>query len=97
MGPLPLAVCALQISLVSDVPPLVLPCSGSTEKFEPVAAFAAPTAKAFRVFSRGYPRRIVLVAGAWGLCLSRFMRHQYQAAVIARLSCCRAAAAPYID
>ena len=59
MGPLPLAFYALQISLVSDVPPLVLSCSGSTEKFEPVAAFAAPIAKTFRVFSRGYPRRII--------------------------------------
>ncbi|SBV99038.1 hypothetical protein KM92DES2_11141 [uncultured Desulfovibrio sp.] len=38
MGPLPLAFYVLQISLVSDGPPLVLPGSGSTEKVEPVAA-----------------------------------------------------------
>ena len=95
MGPLPLAFYAPQISSASDGPPLVLPGSGSTEKVEPVAAFAAPTAKAFRAFSRGYPRRIAFVAGAWGLCLSRFMRRKYLEAVMARLSCCRAAV-PFI-
>ena len=38
MGPLPLAFYAPQLSSVSAGPPLVLSCSGSTEKFEPVAA-----------------------------------------------------------
>ena len=73
MGPLPLAFYAPQISRGSDSPPLVLSCSGSTEKREPVAALPRRKRAVFVTLPRSLAA-CARLAGACGLRLSFYLQ-----------------------